>query len=284
MISQLAIKANARINREMQVHGFSKPAALHLYIVGDRFLHFADGETVLTASELVNLLFAYRTKSIKQYYYLHAGQGLTDESDKKIIQSIRQLGLKKYFICANSLFPAKRAAAFLTHKHQAKNTMISVPSKLSENHYESYLMIDENCAEASDHLTGQHIQGAILMEAARQMTLAVTEKFFIDEKIRNQVSFISNRVQTNFYQYVFPLEVKIHYEIKKRRGLVGQNTRFEVIVTFYQNDTAVSEVTYDFTTLNKNYIHDKEKAAAKSVIWRMTQQGGWHEAHGFTIA
>ncbi len=255
-----------------------------LYVVGERFSHFANNETVLTVKQLMNLLDSYKADNIYQIYDLYAGQGLTDENDKFIGKLIGKLGLQPYFHCEESLLPAKRADSYMTHKNKSKNTMISEPLQLSDNQYESYLMIDENCAEASDHLTGQHIQGAVLMEAARQMTLAVTEKFFIKEEFRDKVSFVSKSVRTNFFNYAFPLEVKIHYEIKKRRGLVSQNTRFVVLVTFYQNNEAVSEVTYDFSTLSKNYIRHKEKEAARSVIWNAIRSGGWHEKTSISIA
>lgn len=255
----------------------SPHTAIDLYVVGNRFRDFSDNKTVLTVDQFCELVKSTLHTRQEKNYLLHAGQGLTDQDDQTITKLIRMNNLKDQFICADSLFPTQRAAKYMTHKHLDKNTVISEPTKLSETSYESYLMIDENCAEVSDHLTGQHIQGAVLMEAARQMTLAVTEKYFIDNEYRNQISFISNSVQTKFHAYAFPLAIKIHYEIKKRRGLEKKNSQFIVLVTFLQNDEPVSEVTYDFSVMNKFYIYHKEKEAAKSVIWKAITKGVWNE-------
>lgn len=247
------------------------------YIIGNRFVNFSDNKIVLTVDQFFHMAKLVQYKNQFFGYRLRAGQGLTDQDDQAIVRFIKENKLEDKFVCGHSLFPSLRASKDITHKHQDKNTVISNPIKLSEECYESYLMVDENCAEVSDHLTGQHIQGAVLMEAARQMTLAVTEKFFIEDDYRNQVSFISNSVQTNFHHYVFPLEIKIRYEIKKRRGFVKQNSQFVVLVTFLQNDNPVSEVTYDFSVLNKAYIYKKEQEAAQSVIWQSIGMGVWDE-------
>lgn len=59
---------------------------------------------------------------------------------------------------------------------------------MNTNIFESHLMLNDRCAEMSDHVTGQHLQGMILIEAARQMTLAVTEMYFIDSNDREKIS------------------------------------------------------------------------------------------------
>lgn len=250
---------------------------IDLYLVGNRFVDFACNEMVLTVNQFFNWAKSMSLVARENNYVLHAGQGITDQDNQKIVEFIRRNKLYNQFICSDSLFPSGRAARYMTHKHQDKNTIISEPTKLSEICYESYLMIDENCADLSDHLTGQHIQGAVLMEAARQMTLAVTEKYFIADEYRNQVSFVSNAVQTKFYAYAFPLEIKIRYEIKKQRGLKKQNSQFMVLVTFLQNEEPVSEVTYDFSVLNKSahYFGKRWMNTAKPVTNQSTLRCKW---------
>ncbi|MBD2810814.1 hypothetical protein ID853_07945 [Xenorhabdus sp. Vera] len=67
----------------------------------------------------------------------------------------------------------------ITHKHKRKNVLISKTIKTGDTSYQCHLLIDDDCAEMADHVTGQHIQGMVLLEACRQMINSVSERFLI---------------------------------------------------------------------------------------------------------
>ncbi|WP_233420966.1 AfsA-related hotdog domain-containing protein [Xenorhabdus nematophila] len=71
-----------------------------------------------------------------------------------------------------------------SHKRIPHNTIIGSTRKENENSFSLPLLIDERCELMSDHQTGQHIQGMILIEACRQTFIAVTEEFFYVRKNR----------------------------------------------------------------------------------------------------
>jgi hypothetical protein len=56
--------------------------------------------------------------------------------------------------------------------------MLSLPRRVSESCFEADVLVDDAGEHMSDHVSGQHLPGMVLIEAARQMILAVTEEFF----------------------------------------------------------------------------------------------------------
>ena len=120
----------------------------------------------------------------------------------------------------------------LSHKVKTHNTMISEPLVGRPGHeYVSYLMLDDDCAEMSDHNTGFHIQGMVLTEAARQMMLAVGEKYLLDKTLKGQAYFALRKVNSEFFHFAFPIEMKIVHHVlrKKVKGtthLVNPRTEF----------------------------------------------------------
>jgi hypothetical protein len=243
--------------------------ATHIYIVGNRLIEFAKNPGVYTVDKFLSLVEAERNAKPKAIYEIHFGQGLSDGERECIYKAVENSGVYEHFICNHQLSYLKRANSSLTHKHHDANTMISEPVRITDSLYESYLMLDERCAEMSDHLTGEHIQGAVLMEAARQMTLAVTEKFFIDSKDYGKVSFVSNSVETKFLSYAFPIDIKIEYKIVKHRGMIKNNNQFKVQIRFFQCEREVTQVTYTFSTLDKCYIKIREQTAVSEVFNQM---------------
>lgn len=77
-----------------------------------------------------------------------------------------------------------------THKNKAENVLISEVSQIDVASYQCHLLIDDGCAEMADHVTGQHVQGMVLLEACRQMVNSVSERFLIKKTVRNRLFYI----------------------------------------------------------------------------------------------
>src|SRR5690625_2275198 len=62
----------------------------------------------------------------------------------------------------------QRASSALSHKHNPKNTLVSMPRQVTADTFELHLMIDEDCELMNDHLSGQHVQGMVLIERSEE--------------------------------------------------------------------------------------------------------------------
>lgn len=140
--------------------------------------------------------------------------------------------------------------------------MIILPKK----HYRAYLAIDDSCAEMSDHVTGLHIQGMVLTESARQMMLAVAEKFILQPSDRGNSYCVLTKMASQFFQFTFPVDVKIEHEILE---LLEKNERGYEVKTrtaFVQNNKVVAHVDIDYKFLNKYILESIENKMALDIL------------------
>lgn len=138
------------------------------YVVGDVYEVFTYHQKVLLFREVIDHI--WNGKDYKNKTFI-LGQGLSYFERKKLESLSKKRKIRN--IVNQGL---KLASNPVTHKHKTSNIMISDPQKIAKDRFNAHLMVDAQCAEMSDHITGRHIQGMVLIEAARQMMLACAEK------------------------------------------------------------------------------------------------------------
>ena len=225
-----------------------------ILVVGNKFQSISNGHDIISYEELIQKTWSYELTDTEVFFE----QGVSEESVDEYKNSILRLGTRKPSRVYSYFDEYTRCDKKLTHKRLAYNALISDPQALSEKKYSSVLMIDERCAEVSDHVTGKHIQLMVLVEAARQMVLAVTEKFFIPEAIRHEMSFVAEEVDTQFKQFALPFSTTLIYEIENQRILPGNNIVNNVKISFIQNDLTMAEVTLKSKVFSKQFLIEKE--------------------------
>ncbi|MFT5782046.1 MAG: hypothetical protein ACI9EB_001420 [Pseudomonas sp.] len=231
-----------------------------IFIVGDKFKLFAKNAHVIAASELEAILDGGLLHERNLRYQL--GQGVSDEQINRLLEKTSQMN--KLWL-ADFAKPHKASQQHL-HKRQTHNSMISLPRRLTRDAFEVDVVLDERCAEMSDHVTGQHIQGMDLTEAARQTFLAVTEELYLKEQPDSSY-FVINNMDVQYLRFVFPLPISIHYQvnahsISERSG----SQRFEVTMTLVQSQQTCCVIKTKFSTYADTVIAEKEAGLAKDVI------------------
>src|SRR5690606_12858101 len=151
-----------------------------LLVVGDKFASYVQGKEAITLSQLRGLLsLSIPLLASQGVTVLVPGQGLGDESVKQLLrEATASANLSSFDFSLWHSLPA-RAPMSLSHKHNPANTLISSPRRLAADVFESHLLIDEECELMHDHLSGQHVQGMVLIEATRQALLAVAEAYLL---------------------------------------------------------------------------------------------------------
>lgn len=233
-----------------------------IHVVGDKFINFANKhENVCVFSEFLLLL----SNKIVCVTKVILGQGLSNE-ERSVI---KLLSMHDGMLVDNDL-EIEFASLRDTHKHNVSNILISDPVRLTNgNVFSAHLLINDDCIEMSDHTTGEHIQGMILIEAARQMTIAVTEKFFI--RNLGQVGFTTDGMETEFIRYVFPIPCVMNYVVQSHRG-IDNNNRFKVLIEFHQYDELCAKVVYEFSTFSNNLLKQVELDLAEERMQKSRQQ------------
>lgn len=236
-------------------------------VVGNKLERFADNHNVFTAKQFLELLSLER-KMLNgvNRYEVHIGQGLNNNMLKKISQQASFLQLKERLVFKGILDGATRAENNLTHKQKAKNTLISSPEQVEENFFRAYLMLDEGCADMSDHLTGQHIQGMVLVEAARQMVNAVSEKFLVEGARKGKVGFVLNTMDSTFYHYAFPLEIAVSCQLINIRRVKNGFFSATAEIVFCQYEKKIMSIKLNYSVTCKKFLHEKESSLANDSL------------------
>lgn len=231
-----------------------------LFIVGDKFEHFANNQHVTTISRLESHLTVHARHG--RPLQLQLGQGLS-EDQLELIQETTQR-LNRPWLAA---FPKpSKAGRRHVHKHQAHNSMIGMPKRVGRDSFSVDVLLDERCAEMSDHVTGQHIQGMVLTEATRQTFLAVTEEFYLGEQPTSSY-FVINNMDVEYLRFVFPLPMSIQYQVLEHSISERSGTqRFSVCMEVIQAEQICCRVNTRFATYPDAVIAEKESALAAQAV------------------
>lgn len=232
-----------------------------IHVVGDRFSDFiARNELVLGWAALQAAL---DTQQVPDDATLVVGQGLSQPQLRALLDAIQGSARRVRLAMDERHFAS---AGALTHKRESRNVMISVPERAAEpDTFESILTLDESCAEMSDHTTGQHLQGMVLIEAARQMFIAVAERFFA-RPTRPRSYFVINRFQTEFLGFAFPLHTLVRCQINNQSVRPDDVDSFTVLIHFVQNGAIVAQSTVDFAVYPQARLSEKERRKAAAAV------------------
>lgn len=226
-------------------------------VVGDKFFNFSNKEQVLTFTDFINVI-----KKNNKYNDCHVimGQGL-NSFERNILQALSQ----KNIIDNTSGYFSESASKQITHKIEDKNIMISEPIELENiKSYSADLLLDDECSEMSDHVTGKHIQGMVLTEAARQIMLAVSEKYLINKSDQMNSYCVLLKVESIFHEFAFPIETKLIHDICNLSRKCINCYKAETRTKFYQNDRIISEININYMFYDKKQLIEKESILAKS--------------------
>ncbi|MGD9209702.1 MAG: AfsA-related hotdog domain-containing protein [Desulfobacteraceae bacterium] len=237
------------------------------YVFGDKFKNYENIKNCITISALMEKLSSneFESSITGGVQYL-PGQGLQEDQIKLFLKKMEDMCLSKYFDAWYSFPSYRRAQKVITHKHCIKNILITDPIKLDDDTYEMDLIIDDRNEIMSDHVTGYHLQGMLLVEAARQAFLAVTEKFFMGKAFNFQTYFIIRKMLANFYSFVFPIEAKLIYRILKKDISDPLKLNFSVSVEINQMEKSASCIDISFSVFHKPWLETKEKNKSEKCI------------------
>ena len=230
-----------------------------LVIVGDKFKTFSENNGVITYSEA---LFLLNKKIInEQHTSLKLGQGLSEWQVEQLVQTAKASGLLGIL----SFSGLSKSGKDYVHKHQHRNSMLGLPRKINEQLFDIEVLLDDDCDEMADHITGHHVQGMVVTESARQAFLAVTEAYFLKENDFSSY-FVINSLSTKYLNFVFPLPLRIQYEIKQHSAKKHGAHYFLVQMQVFQGDLNCATVDVEFSTYNGAFLEEKEQLLAQEAI------------------
>ncbi|WP_158240814.1 AfsA-related hotdog domain-containing protein [Telmatospirillum siberiense] len=237
-----------------------------ILVVGDKFREFSSEKAVLTLSQLQGLLDIPAGLALCEPLFLIPGQGLGEKDIESVLARAQTSAHRDQFDFSLWHSLPKRAERALSHKHRAKNTLISAPRRIDASLFELDFLVDEDCELMDDHQTGQHLQGMLVVEAARQSFLAVTEAFLLPRD-GSKSYFVFNSLAAEYKRFMFPVPALMRYRVRERDDS-GHNPRFVVDIHFEQAGQEAAKVTCGFTVMPDWRIRKIEQTLAQQAVER----------------
>jgi len=193
-----------------------------IIVVGDDFEQFADNNSVVTLKD-----FKRSTDIDTDNVSVVPGLGLSSSEFRKISNTS----------AIEVLQPAAN-----THKSELDNVMVTQPAKTSSHGYEVGFILNNARDRLLDHITGMHVSGMVLIEAARQASIACTEIEFKLTGPDSNSSFMWTGMSANFTKFAFPVPTRIQLVLKTLSTESANRKSLESHVSFFQGKTEIADM------------------------------------------
>ena len=123
------------------------------------------------------------------------------------------------------------------------------------NKYESSLILNNENELLLDHVSGRHIQGIVFIEATRQMSTAVVNKFYPSGEY-----YLMHDIGAEYINFAFPIETFIQLELcGDDDKSAGKAHKFKVKLDFLQNKKTVVSTRGSFSSMDKHVFNSIEE-------------------------
>lgn len=230
-----------------------------IFVIGDTFAGTASQvEYIMTETDALDFVRSERRPETKIVFLVQ--QGVDYRSLASAVQT-RNAEQNADLFALEASHCGARATRRLAHKARSENILISTPRVLDEKHYEMDLCFSSQNEFFLDHMTGMHIQGMALIEAARQAFLAVTEAHFLREDGKDYY-FVIKSMDTSFQNFVFPFDATLKYDVTDVRRK-GTRLGVDAVITIMQGGEVCTTIKVAFTAFEAEKIAIRERELAE---------------------
>ncbi|MEU9210268.1 AfsA-related hotdog domain-containing protein [Streptomyces sp. NPDC048415] len=235
-----------------------------LLIVGDRFVGFAAQEDVLTVTQFIEEMRLGVYSWDAQPIQVRAGQGVTADAWEVVYEQALLLGLASRldFHYEEPLLAARGEA----HKHRSSNTLIADLRRAEETLFTANLRVHNDNELLIDHQTGEHVQGMVAVETARQMFLAVSERYHASRHLERSYYYVIESMNTDFENFLFPLDATIEYRTLRAETDNPGRLSFAAEISVHQAGRRASVTTVTYTAFDARVIEAKEHRRARFAV------------------
>ncbi|MFJ8209819.1 AfsA-related hotdog domain-containing protein [Streptomyces sp. NPDC096033] len=233
-----------------------------VFLVGDVFAAFARHEGVMTVSQLARRIREGSFPGGTGAASVTLGQGVSPYDVQFVRDTLARRGLTGV-VAVDDRALRERAGREIAHKHRAENVLISLPRRTGPGSFESDLLVDSGNELMSDHLTGQHMQGMLAMEAGRQMFIAVAEQHYLPPEAVGNSYFVIDTFATRYRNFLFPLPATVRCEVLSHRSPHRTRTAFSCEIAVLQGGAEAAVMEVRFTAFDTQVSHAKETRAAE---------------------
>jgi hypothetical protein len=229
------------------------------FIVSDYYAEFAKSNRgVYTYTQFVSLL-ERKSPELNHKDFL-IGQGMSEQTRVRLAARVRAVAPELRLIDDFPPLVDKQ----LVHKHKEENVIITRPVLVDHLKYSAQVVLNDQCAELRDHQTGQHIQGLVLMEAARQLVTASSDMILLKKGIKPGGAL--RALQGEYHHYAFPLRIDMECTFNKEPAFATTGVTVEAIVNHYQLNKLLSSLCFQMIFVDPKLMHYVELGKAEETL------------------
>jgi hypothetical protein len=247
------------IAQETVTPDFGLLSSTGILIVSDKFKSFCDHKNVWDYSTALQQL----TELVTQHAKIVLGQGISPTQRQRLAETLKFFQTQYDIELCDHV--QHRVAKEKVHKAKECNVMVTQPHSLNAQLYQAYLVVDENCAEMSDHQTGEHVQGVILIEAARQMFMACATSYCLCPEASAKIEemhFTLSEMRVAYHNFIFPIETRIEMEFLGAE-VREKTAEGKASIRFYQKEQLCCEVVCTARAFAKKMLKVLETKSAR---------------------
>lgn len=230
-----------------------------IHLVGERFAAFAANDGVATVNRFIGNIRGGLYDDLPQPVRLGVGQGV-DASDWEVVAAeLSRRGLLTRFRMPAVPVPV---AADLVHKRAAENVMLADARRRGPMRLAARLSLSDMNEMILDHVTGQHVAGMVLIEAARQLIELTNHEFIVHDDAH---SFVLCSLAAHFEGYVFPLVVDLECALTIVDASKPARREFSAEVVVSQGGQTRAKVRVDYQIVRTRSLARQEGMLAAKV-------------------
>lgn len=232
-------------------------------VVSDRFNDFANHCGALAFSDAREKL---RSGQFAPEDRLIIGQGLSDIEKISLEAHAHLAGTTALLALWRGCDMPAAASPAIIHKRRAENTLISTPVLVAADHYRSSLLLSAQNELLLDHNTGQHVQGMVLIEACRQMAIAVSELNHMGQGENRQSYTVFNGISVTFPTFTFPLPADVEYRLSSCNDTRPGRAVISAEISVWQNGVKTTHMEAAYALFEPARLRPREVAKGVAAV------------------
>lgn len=239
----------------------SESRSVTLVLVGDQFAAFAAHAGVATVSRFVADVRSGHYDAPQSPVGVDWGQGTTPYDLEYVREALAARGVLDHFQVAASLEPA--AGRYSCHKRREANALVAGLRLIGEHRYQAALLVHPDNELMLDHQTGEHLQGLVVIEAFRQMLIAVCEQYVVIGLPPREYGYVWHSLQMDFENFLFPVHTGLECQFEQVDLSDARRVRMAATLQVDQAGTRCGLARIEFSALDARSMAVTEHRLAR---------------------
>ncbi|WP_431682741.1 AfsA-related hotdog domain-containing protein [Kitasatospora sp. KL5] len=235
-----------------------------LVLVGDRFARFAAHDRVTTVGAFLAAARAGGYDGPAGPVLLRLGQGVDEHDLARVRAAADRLAPGRVLVeprPAGALPPVREV-----HKRVPQNVVVADVEQVAEDVFRAALRLHNDNELLLDHQGSRHVQGMIAVEAARQLFLTVSERFYAVHRPELRYSYLLTLLATRFESPLFPVDATVEAVVLRADLTDPQKLEFGYRIDVVQAGRRTSSTSLEAVALPEGHSDAREDRLTGRVL------------------